>query len=306
MARYELWRPRERVRILLLGRNGQVGWELQRSLAPVGEIVAPERSGLDLSDPEGLATAIRSLRPDVIVNAAAYTAVDRAETDMDLAVRVNADAPDVLAREAARIDALLVHYSSDYIFSGAGHVPWRESDPAGPINAYGRSKLAGEVAIGEAGCRHVILRTSWVFAARGQNFLRTMLRLAEERDELAVIDDQCGAPTGAELIADVTAHVVRHAAGNAAVEGIYHLAAAGETSWFRYAVHVIESARSAGAPVRVPRESIRPIATSEYRTAARRPLNSRLDTSKLRDRFGLTLPGWQVGVERVVHEVLGR
>ncbi|MBP8138632.1 MAG: dTDP-4-dehydrorhamnose reductase, partial [Alicycliphilus sp.] len=201
------------MKILLLGKNGQLGWELQRSLAPLGELVALDRRGApglcgDLGEPDGLAATVRALRPDVIVNAAAYTAVDRAESEPDLARRINAHAPAALAREAAACGALLLHYSTDYVFHGQGQRPWAEDDPTGPLNVYGQTKLAGEQAIVQAGCRHLILRTSWVHAARGGNFARTMLRLARQQPRLTVIDDQWGAPTGAELIADVSAHAI--------------------------------------------------------------------------------------------------
>ena len=240
------------MKILLLGKNGQVGWELQRALAPVGTVVALDRGGADglhgdLEDLDGIDRTVRSLAPDVIVNAAAYTAVDKAETDVERAQRINAEAPGVLARAAATVGALLVHYSTDYVFDGSGDTPWRENAPTAPLSVYGRSKLAGEEAIRAAGCRHLILRTSWVYAARGGNFARTMLRLAAERERLTVIADQLGAPTGAELIADVSAHALRAEHADRSLGGTYHLAAGGETSWHGYASFVIEQARKLGA-----------------------------------------------------------
>jgi dTDP-4-dehydrorhamnose reductase len=297
------------MRILLLGSDGQVGWELQRALAPLGEIVALDRAdegGLcgDLARPEPLAATVRSLRPDAIVNAAAYTAVDRAESEPELATLVNATAVGVLANEAMALGAWLVHYSTDYVFDGSGNRPRDENAPTAPLNAYGRSKLEGEALIRASGCRHLILRTSWVYAARGANFLRTMLRLATERERLAVIDDQIGAPTGAELIADVTAHALRAALAQPALGGLYHLAAAGETSWHGYARFAIEAARSRGHPVKVPSSAIEPIPTSAYPTPAARPLNSRLATGRLQSAFRLTLPPWQRGVERALMELL--
>ena len=298
------------VRILLLGSRGQVGWELQRALAPLGELTALDRRGTgpwqaDLSQPERLAPMLDALAPQLIVNAAAHTAVDRAESEPGLAHAINAAAPGELARWAAAHDATLVHYSSDYVFDGSGHTARSEDAPTGPLSVYGRSKLAGEEAIRASGCRHLILRTSWVYAARGGNFARTMLRLAAERDELKVIADQVGAPTGAELLADVTAHALRELAVDPTLAGTYHCAAAGETSWHGYACHVIEWARAHGHPVKVGPEAIRAIPTDGYPTPAARPLNSRLDTSRLQRAFGLRMPPWQQGVERMLAEVLG-
>jgi dTDP-4-dehydrorhamnose reductase len=295
------------MKILLLGKNGQVGWELQRALAPLGTLIALDRGGADglrgdLEDLEGLDRTIRRAVPDVIVNAAAYTAVDKAETDVGRAQCVNAEAPGVLARAAAQVGALLVHYSTDYVFDGSGDRPWREDAPVGPLSVYGRSKLAGEEAIRSSGCRHMILRTSWVYAARGGNFARTMLRLATERGRLTVIADQHGAPTGAELIADVTAHAVRAERADRSLGGTYHLAAGGETSWHGYASFVIAEARALGAVLKVG--EIAPIATRDYPTAAQRPLNSRLDTGRLRERFGLVMPDWRDGVARMLREIL--
>lgn len=296
------------MKILLLGKNGQVGWELQRSLAPLGDLVALDRTGADglcgdLADLEGIAATVRRVAPDVIVNAAAYTAVDRAESEPELAMRINAQAPGVLAEEARKLGAWLVHYSTDYVFDGSGNRPWRETDTTGPLSVYGRSKLEGEQAV--AVCpKHLIFRTSWVYAARGANFAKTMLRLAGKRDQMRVIDDQKGAPTGAELLADVTAHALRAAQGRPELAGVYHLAAAGETSWYEYARFVIEYARSAGQPIRVSPEAIEAIPTSAYPTPAKRPLNSRLDTHKLQAAFGLVLPEWQAGVEHMLTEIV--
>lgn len=295
------------MKILLLGKNGQVGWELQRSLAPLGELVALDRHGAeglcgDLDDLSGLARTVRELRPQLVVNAAAHTAVDRAESEPDLARRRNAEAPGVLAQEAARLGAWLVHYSTDYVFDGTGEAAWREDDPVAPASVYGRTKAEGEAAIRAAGGPHLIFRTSWVYAARGGNFLRTMLRLAGERERLTVVDDQFGAPTGAELIADVTALAAREAAAGRAPGGTYHLVPGGVTNWHAYACHVIEAARrSAGAAVRAT--AIDPVPSSAYRTAARRPHNSRLDNHKLQQAFGLALPPWQAGVDRVLTEI---
>ena len=298
------------MKILLLGKNGQVGWELQRSLAPLGELVALDRQGApglcgDLGEPDGLAATVRALRPDVIVNAAAYTAVDRAESEPELARRINAHAPAVLAREAAACGALLLHYSTDYVFHGQGQRPWAEDDPTGPLNVYGQTKLEGEQAILRSAGRHLILRTSWVYAARGGNFARTMLRLARQQPRLTVIDDQWGAPTGAELIADVSAHAIVQLRARPDKAGIYHLAAAGETNWFSYAKHVIAQAQSAQAAIEYAVKDILPIPSSAYPVAAMRPHNSRLDTRKLRTAFDLHLPPWQAGVDRMLAEILG-
>ena len=299
------------MKILLFGKGGQVGWELQRSLAPLGDIVALDRedsaplSG-DLANPERLAAVVQQVRPDVIVNAAAYTAVDQAEREPDLASAINAAAPGVLANAARSQGAWLVHYSTDYVFDGSGAAPWTEDSPTGPLNAYGRTKLEGEERIRASGCRHLILRTSWVYAARGHNFARTMLRLAVERDELKVIDDQHGAPTGADLLADVTAHVLRSALARPELGGTYHCVAAGETTWHGYARHVIESARGAGQPIRVAPDAVRAVSSAAFPTPARRPHNSRLATVKLRQAFGLTFPDWRTGVDRMLTEILGR
>jgi dTDP-4-dehydrorhamnose reductase len=298
------------MKILLLGKNGQVGWELQRALAPLGEVTAldvdsPAPWRADFSEPEALAAIVRAATPDVVVNAAAHTAVDQAESEPEIARAINATAVGVLAREAAAIGATLVHYSTDYVFDGSGHAPRGEDTPTAPLSVYGRTKLEGEELIRASGCRHLILRTSWVYAARGGNFARTMLKLAAEREVLTVIDDQIGAPTGADLLADVTAHALRTLAARPELAGTYHCVAAGETSWFDYARFVVEWARARGHPIKVAPDAIRPIPTRESPTPARRPLNSRLDTAKLRAAFGLHLPHWQVGVERMLAEVLG-
>lgn len=297
------------MKILLLGKNGQVGWQLQRALAPLGEIVALERkdAGGDLADPQGLAAAVRAAKPQVIVNAAAYTAVDKAESEPQLARLINTEAPAALAREAAASGALLVHYSTDYVFDGSGSAPWQESDATGPLNVYGATKLAGEQAIAASGCAHLTFRTSWVYAAHGDNFIKTMLRLAATRERLTVIDDQKGAPTGAELVADVTAHAISQTLQQPAKAGLYHLTAAGEASWFDYAQYVLALARQARPQgVKTAAGGVQPIASSQYPAAARRPLNSRLDTRRLQAVFGLTLPHWQAGVARVLEEIIER
>ena len=297
------------MKILLLGKNGQVGWELQRSLAPLGDVIALDRTGQDglcgdLYDLQGLASTVGAVQPQVIVNAAAYTAVDKAESEPELAHRINTEAPATLARQAQALGALVVHYSTDYVFDGSGHQPWSEEAATGPLSVYGATKLAGEQAIAATGCPHLILRTSWVYAARGGNFARTMLRLAQERERLTVIDDQWGAPTGAELIADVTAHAVAQTRQQPAKAGIYHLTAAGETTWFSYAKYVLALAGQPQKAIKIKATELLPIPTSAYPTPARRPHNSRLDTRKLQTRFGLALPPWQHGVSRMLAEIL--
>ncbi|MDB5945742.1 MAG: dTDP-4-dehydrorhamnose reductase [Ramlibacter sp.] len=298
------------MKLLLFGRNGQVGWELQRSLAVLGEVVGLDRHSRDhcgdLAQLEALAATVRQVRPDVIVNAAAYTAVDKAESEADLARTINALAAGVLAKEAQQLGAWLVHYSTDYVFDGSGTRPWMETDHTGPLNVYGRTKLEGERLAAAACERHLILRTSWVYGARGGNSIRTMLRLAQEREKLTVIDDQHGAPTSAELLADVTAHAIRQAkaGGRDELAGVYHVAAAGETTWHGYASHVLEQTRRTQPSVRIKAAEVARVASEAFPTAARRPLNSRLDTAKLQSAFGLCLPAWQQGVDRVLAEIL--
>jgi dTDP-4-dehydrorhamnose reductase len=303
------------VKILLLGCNGQVGWELQRSLQPLGEVLACDfdTSGeyrADFLRPADVAALVARLAPQVIVNAAAHTAVDKAESEPELARLINATTPCAIAEAAQKLGALLVHYSTDYVYDGSGSAPRTETALTGPLSVYGSTKLEGEDLIRASGARHVILRTSWVYAARGNNFIKTMLRLAAERDALSVIDDQIGAPTGADLLADVTAQVIAKitadAHGGKALGGTFHCVAAGETSWFDYARFVIEWARAQGQPVKVAPDGVRPVPTSAYPTPAARPLNSRLSTAKLRETFSLDLPDWRVGVERMLRETCGR
>jgi dTDP-4-dehydrorhamnose reductase len=296
------------MKVLLTGATGQVGWELARSLQSLGEVVACDRSRADLSEPAGLAALVETVAPDVLVNAAAYTAVDRAEQETRLADTVNREAPGVLALAARRAGALFIHYSTDYVFDGSGAEPRRESAAPDPINAYGRSKLAGEQAVAAAGGDWLVLRTSWVYAARGSNFVRTMLRLASERESLRVVADQIGAPTSARLIADVTAHLVRQALDDRQrarfASAILHLCAAGETSWHGFAEAVFEGWRQRmGTDALALRELIA-IPASEYPTPARRPMNSRLDCSRLRDDFRIALPGWRAGLELVLDELV--
>ena len=303
------------MRILLLGKNGQLGWELQRSLAPLGELISLDRRSAefcgDLSNRPGLAETVQRLRPDVIVNAAAHTAVDKAESERELARAINALAPGALAREASKLGAWLVHYSTDYVFDGSGNRPWAETDTPAPLNVYGQTKLEGERLIQAACPKHLIFRTSWVYAARGGNFAKTMLRLAQERERLTVIDDQWGAPTGAELIADVTAHAIRQVTGCAGKDaaapyqgaGLYHLAASGEIAWNGYAKHVLAQAQRAQPAIKIRAAEVTPVPTSAFPTPARRPHNSRLDCARLQTTFGLTLPPGQQGVDRMLAEI---
>ena len=298
------------LKILLLGKNGQIGWELQRSLAPLGEVLALDRHSTsycgDLSKPEQLAQTVLAYKPDFIVNAAAHTAVDKAELEPELARVLNTDAPVALAQAAAQVGAWLVHYSTDYVFDGSGSQARQEDEGTGPLSVYGKTKLDGEKAIMASGCRYLIFRTSWVYAARGGNFAKTMLRLAQERDKLTVINDQHGAPTGADLVADVTANAMRSVLStpNIPLGGLYHLAASGETTWHGYASHVIAKAKVMKPELDWKVADIASVPTSAFPTPAIRPLNSRLCTNKLQQAFGLVLPPWSQGVDRMLAEIL--
>lgn len=293
--------------ILLTGKNGQVGFELQRALAPLGQVHAVDSGDCDLADAQALRALIRRLRPDLIVNPAAYTAVDRAEHDNTLAHAVNAVAPGVMGEEAAALGASVIHYSTDYVFDGHKASPYNEQDPSQPLGAYGRSKRDGERALMQGTPHHLVLRTSWVVGAHGLNFAKTMLRLAAERTELKVVNDQIGAPTSAALIADLTAHLVRRlqtTGPEAFPFGLYHMTASGETSWFDYARFVIGRAQEAGMPLKLTAEDIHAIPTAAYPTASARPMNSRLDTTRFRDTFGLQLPHWQQGLDHILQQIL--
>lgn len=291
--------------ILLFGKTGQVGWELQRALAPLGNLIALDVHSKDycgdFSNPEGIAETVRAIKPDVIVNAAAHTAVDKAESERDFAELLNATSVEAIAKEAAKIGAWVVHYSTDYVFPGGGETPWQETDATEPLNVYGQTKLNGENAL-QANCaKHLIFRTSWVYAGKGNNFAKTMLRLAKERTELSVINDQIGAPTGAELLADCTAHAIRVALAKPEVAGLYHLVASNTTTWYDYAALVFEQAREAGIELAI--EKLNAVPTSAYPTPAKRPQNSRLNTEKFQRNFDLVLPSWDIGVKRMLAEL---
>ena len=296
------------MKIVLFGSGGQVGWELQRALSPLGELVALSHDSADycgdFNNLEGLAATLAQLKPNVIVNAAAHTAVDKAEAEPELARGINALAPGVLAQQAKLLGAWLVHYSTDYVFDGSGSKPWQETDVPAPLSVYGKSKLEGEQLIRASGCQHLTFRTSWVYAARGANFAKTMLRLAQERERLTVIDDQMGAPTGADLLADVTALALRQVLQRPQDGGLYHLAAGGETSWNGYAKHVIAQAVRAQPAIKIIANEVLAVPSTAFVTAAARPLNSRLDTTRLQTTFGLQLPPWQRGVDRMLAEIL--
>lgn len=294
--------------LLVTGSNGQVGFELRRSLAPLGRVVAVDRRRCDVTRPDALRNLMREVCPDVVVNAAAYTAVDKAETDADMAFAVNGVAPGVLAEEASKLGSLMVHYSTDYVYDGLKSGRYVETDPVNPQSVYGRSKFAGEQAIADSGAKAIVLRTCWVAGVHGGNFAKTMLRLAQERDTLRVIADQFGAPTTASLIADVTAQIIArhwlHGRREAFPAGVYHLAASGETSWHGYATKVLAIAAAKGVALKSDPAAIEPIPASAYPLPAPRPSNSRLDTSRLQDAFDIHLPDWQQGIEHLLDQIL--
>lgn len=296
------------MRILVTGKNGQVGWELQRSLQCLGDVVAVDRSDLDLAYPGEFESKLSRLKPDVIVNAAAYTAVDKAESDHALATTINGEAPTEFARWAVRHGAMLVHYSTDYVFDGGSERPYTEGAKTCPVNAYGRSKLVGEEGIRDSGCDHLVLRTAWVYASRGKNFLLTMLRLAKERSELLVVDDQIGAPTWARSIADVTGQLLARTIVDRRVAGfrsaVLNVASQGATSWHGFAVEIVDLAVERGLIDPERRPQIRAIPSSAYPTAARRPSNSVLDVSLLSARFGVSMPDWRVALRLCVDELV--
>jgi len=298
-----------KMKILLLGSNGQVGWELQRSLASLGHLKACSRKEADFEHLKDLQATIRCYSPNLIVNAAAYTAVDKAESEPDSAHRVNTTAVGLLADEAKRLGALLIHYSTDYIFNGKKPAPYIETDQPNALNVYGKTKLQGEEAIQESGCKYLLFRTSWVYASRGSNFVRTMIRLAKEKNELNVVVDQIGTPTHADLIADVTALALaqyQNASEEEAsrLHGIYHLASAGETSWYEYARYVIQLAEQRGLALQVKTSEVKPILSERYPVSAERPKSSRLNCEKLEKTFNLRLPDWRYHVRHAVMELI--
>ncbi len=288
------------MKILLFGKNGQVGWELQRSLAPLGDIVAPDSSACNFTNPDTIADTIRALSPDVIVNAAAYTAVDKAESEPDKAMLVNGHTPALIAQEAGKLGAWLVHYSTDYVFDGSGDTPWRETDTPAPLNVYGQTKLEGEQAIQSSGCRHLIFRTSWIYGTHGTNFAKTILNLAKTRDTLSIVDDQIGAPTSAGFIADATAQALGILRAHPDSGGLYHLASQGAVSWYDYARFIIDRAQQTGIKLKLKTEAVTPIPSSNYPTPAKRPLNSRLAISKAQRAFGVSAPLWSHDVAQLV------
>ena len=296
------------MKILLFGKNGQVGWELQRSLQPLSKLIALDRYSSelcgDLTNLNGIANTVQKVVPDIIVNAAAYTHVDKAEEEQDLAYIINTKAPGILANEAKKLNAWYVHYSTDYVFNGNDNNPKKENDPTAPLNVYGQTKRDGEKLIAASGCQHLIFRTSWVYGAYGNNFIRAMLRLGNERDSLKVVNDQIGAPTGAELLADVTALTLRTALQRPDVSGLYHLTASGHTSWYAYARLIFEQSQKLGFEFKMHPDQLISIPSSEFPTQAKRPLNSCLNTQKLQDTFNLHLPTWEMPVIRTLTEIL--
>jgi dTDP-4-dehydrorhamnose reductase len=296
------------VKIVLFGMNGQVGWELQRALAPLGDVVCVGRSGesmrADFSNPDTVLQILQQTSPTVIVNAAAYTAVDMAEEDSENAMKTNAHTPAILAAEAKKQGALLLHFSTEYVFDGKGERPWLETDVAAPLNVYGMSKLEGEQLIAKSGCQNLIFRTSWVYASRGKNFIKTMVKLLQERDELSVVSDQVGAPTGAALLADIASHAIRATLIDSKLGGLYHVAAAGETSWYEYACYIASQIKTANPNAKIAQ--IKSILSSSYPQRAQRPINSRMNTEKFRTSFNLNLPQWRQGVDHSLKELLGQ
>ncbi len=297
------------LRLMVTGTTGQVGWELLRSLAPLGEVIAADRTRMDLAEPGSIRSAIRDIGPDVLVNPAAWTAVDRAESEPEAATAINSTAPRVMAEECRRLNALLIHYSTDFVFDGHRSTPWSEDDATGPLNVYGKTKLAGEIALREVDAQYIVLRTGWVYSLRGTNFLRTIVRLAQRNDSLRVIDDQFGAPTSATALADLTAQIVgRHFAAERfrTLQGVYHASCSGRTSWYGFAAAILErlftqpAQREAFRVERLPQ--IHPIATREYPLPARRPANSQLALGKLQRDWGLTMPDWRTALDCVLRD----
>ena len=299
--------PLKTPRFLITGANGQLGFELLRALAPLGEVVACGRDACDLSNPDSIRSASRAAKPHVIFSAGAYTAVDKAESEPNLARAINGAAPGILGEEAAKLGALVIHFSTDYVFDGTKPSAYREEDATNPLGVYAKTKLEGENALAASGAEHLIFRTSWVFGAHGKNFIKTILRLASSRDELRIVADQFGAPTGAALLADTSTHIAARYLRDGRENfpfGLYHLATSGETSWHGFAQHIVAKAAAANSPLQATIDRIRPIPAAEYPTPAARPANSRLDTSKFRAAFGLQLPDWTHGVDQVLDVLL--
>lgn len=298
------------MKILLFGKNGQVGWELQRSLAPLGKLIAINSTSEDfcgdLANLAGIKQTIRKIVPDIIVNAAGYTAVDKAENEQEMAWLLNAQAPGVIAQEAKKLNARLIHYSTDYVFSGNNDQPYLETDYAEPLNVYGRTKLEGEKNILISGCSHLIFRTSWVYATHGNNFIKTILRLAQQREKLSIVNDQVGSPTGAELIADITAYALLTLRYKPDVSGLYHLTAKGHISWYDFAKFILEYVENTNFSHKIQATNISPITSIDLPLPAKRPLNSRLNTGKLENIFDLILPDWQTGVSRTLMEIFNK
>ncbi|MFJ4195313.1 dTDP-4-dehydrorhamnose reductase [Pseudomonas sp. NPDC089534] len=294
-------------KIVLFGSNGQVGWELQSSLPLLGNLAVCDRSKVDLSDFDAVSAYLEQERPDIIVNAAAYNAVDQAETSEEDAQRINHDLVKVLADYAAGKSAWLVHYSTDYVFDGASERPYAETDVTNPLNAYGRSKAQGEQAVVASGCNHLLLRTSWVYSARGRNFAKTILRLAETKTEFSVVDDQTGAPTSASLVADITTlclYQVLNSSNPEALSGTYHAVASGHASWYEYARYLVSEAVGLGIPLSCTEHDIRAVSCSEYPTKAVRPKNSRLDNSKIQNAFNICIPDWKINIKRTLSDMV--
>jgi len=296
------------MKILLFGKDGQVGFELNKSLSSLGELITLGRDSNsycgDLTNLEGISQSIRDIRPNVIINAAAYTAVDKAEEEPGLAFSVNADALEVMAKEATELNVLLIHYSTDYVFDGSGDQPWSETDKTAPLNVYGSSKLKGEEFIKNSGCNHVILRTSWVYGIHGNNFIKTIIRLANERNELSVVNDQIGAPISAKLLAELTALIIPLTVKEPRLNGIYHVSPSGETSWSDYAKFIVDAGKKLGFEFNVTSNNIKGIVSDQFKFKARRPLNSRLNTSKFKTAFNVELPHWKTDVEKTLKAIL--
>jgi dTDP-4-dehydrorhamnose reductase len=296
------------MKILLFGKDGQVGFELNKSLTSLGELISLGRGSIsycgDLTNLDGISQSIRDIRPNIILNAAAYTEVDKAEEEPGLAFSINADALAVIAKETKELNALLIHYSTDYVFDGSGDQPWSETDKTAPLNSYGSSKLKGEEFIQNSGCNHLILRASWVYGVHGNNFMKTILRLANERNELRLVTDQIGVPTSARMLAELTASIIHPAIKEPKLNGIYHVSPSGETSWLDYAKFILDSGKKLGIEFNVTSNNIKGILSDQFKFKAKRPLNSRLNTSKFKTAFNVELPHWKAEAEKTLKSIL--